>query len=300
MVKRLILCIISILPFLSEAQSFYAIRRPRNLLVHGGLGSALYKGELVNPKQLGKVRYNLVVGAEYIFSRRFTVRSELAWFRISGSDKNANDDRVTRNLSFFSNCQELNLTGTINLLQEPKQFYKRSAFNMYAFAGVGMLHFNPKAEYKGDKYPLQPLQTEGTTYNRYQVVIPYGIGAKFTIDPIHNLIIEGGYRTTFTDRLDDISIRRYPDPATLSSPLAVALSDRRAERIIDGGLDEPILNYNQGVRGNPKQKDGYFLMTVKFQYYLPVAIGPDAEAKKYYRKKRKGFSNPKRKPRYRH
>jgi Domain of unknown function (DUF6089) len=285
MVKRIIITIITVLPFLADAQSFYAIRRPRNLGVYGGTGTALYKGELVNPKQLGKVRYNLVVGAEYFFSRRFTAKSELTWFRIAGSDKDANDDRVTRNLSFFSNCQELSLAGTFYVLQEPRRFYQRSSVNGYVFLGAGLLHFNPKTEYQGDKHRLQPLQTEGTKYSLYQFVVPFGVGVKIMVDPLHNLIIEGGYRTTFTDHLDDISIRRYPDPATLSSPLAVALSNRRSEINID-------LPYSVGVRGNPKQNDGYFIMNVKFQYYLPMQIGPNREANQYYKKKRKGINLP--------
>ena len=297
MVKNLIVCLVLLVPFLSEAQSFYAIRRPRNLTVFGGTGTALYKGELVNPNQTGKVRYNLVVGSEYIFSRRISVKAELTWFRIAGSDKIANDDRVERNLSFTSNNQELSVQGVVHFLQEPKQFYKRSAFNAYAFAGIGLLHINPKAEYEGKKYPLQPLQTEGVKYSRYQTTIPYGIGIKIMIDPLHNLIIEGGYRSTFTDYLDDISSRRYTNPADLKGGpggLSAILSDRRKERDPDYPLD-----YTRGVRGNPKQNDGYFLMNVKLQYYLPVAIGPDAEAKKFYRKKRKAY-NPTKKPRYRH
>jgi len=294
MTKKLILVFIALVPFLAEAQSFYAIRRPRNLTVYGGTGTALYKGELVNPNELGKVRYNIVVGSEYFFSRRFTVRTELTWFRIAGSDKNANDDRVERNLSFFSNNQELAVTGTVHLMKEPKEFYKRSALNVYAFAGVGLLHMNPKAEMDGEKHALQPLQTEGTKYSRFQMAIPYGFGVKLMINPIYNIIIEGGYRTTFTDHLDDISIKRYPDPTTLSSDLSRAFSDRRQERIDDEGLDETVPPPGTGVRGNPDQKDGYFIMNVKLQYYLPSAIGASAASHRFYKKKRKGVFNPKR------
>ncbi len=291
MVNKLLLLVVSVIPLLAEGQSFYAIRRPRNLTVYGGTGTALYKGELVNPKTLGKVRYNLVFGAEYHFSGRVSVRAEATWFRITGSDKDANDDRVERNLSFFSNNQELSVHGVVYFLKEPKQFYQRSAFNIYAFAGVGLLHMNPKAEYDGKKYALQPLQTEGVKYSRFQTVIPFGVGVKFMIDPLHNLIIEGGYRTTFTDYLDDVSSRRYTDPQLLDGGvggLSATLSDRRKER-------DPAypLNYTKGVRGNPKQNDGYFLMNVKLQYYLPVAIGRDAEANRFYKKKRKLFNRKK-------
>lgn len=283
MFKKLVFILLSLLPFFVEGQSFYAMRRPRNFTVHGGTGIASYKGELVNPQQLGKVRYNIVVGAEYLFSRRFSVKSELTWFRLSGTDKTANDDRTLRNLSFFSNNQELSLAGVVHLLREDKLFSQRIAFNMYAFGGVGFLHFNPKAEYEGKNYALQPLETEGNSYSRLQLSIPYGIGFKFQITPVYNIVLEGGYRTTFTDRLDDISIRRYPDPATLQSDLSRALS-KRGKAI---------------VRGNPKENDGYFLMNVKLQYYLPKQVGPNRESNKFYKKKRKGKQNKVRLPRFR-
>jgi hypothetical protein len=221
------------------------------------------------------------VGSEYLFSRRFSVKAELTWFNIAGSDVKANDDRVERNLSFTSNNQELSVHGVVHLIKEPRQFYKRSMFNLYAFAGVGLLHMNPKAEYQGKKYALQPLQTEGVKYSQFQFAIPYGFGVKFMLDPLHNIIIEGGYRTTFTDYMDDISKKRYPNPADLSSPEAVIFSDRRKE------IDADPPPYTKGVRGNPDQNDGYFLLNIKYQYYLPYEIGPNAESKRYYKKKRK-------------
>jgi hypothetical protein len=289
MAKKLLIGLLAIIPFLSEAQSFYAIKRPRNLAVHGGSGVANYFGEMVNPKSIGKTSYNLVVGAEYFFSPRFTARAEAVWFRISGSDANANDDRVERNLSFFSNCQELSVNGAFYFLPESKSYYQRLSFNAYAFAGVGLLHFNPKAEYQGKKYPLQPLMTENVDYSRVSLVIPYGIGVRIRATPLLNVLIEGGYRKTFTDYLDDVSSKRYIDPTLLSSDLSRALADRRLER----DPDYPAL-YTVGVRGNPKFDDGYFLMNVKVQYYLPKEIGANRRFNSAYRKKRKAF-NPVRK-----
>lgn len=257
----------------------------------GGSGIASYKGELVNPNQLGKVRYNIVVGAEYLLNPRVTVKADLTWFSIAGSDANANDDRVERNLSFTSNNQELCVAGAFYFLKDPKEFYRRSSFNFYAFAGVAAFHMNPKAEYQGKKYALQPLETEGVKYSRFQFSIPYGLGVRLSIDPLHNIILEGGYRNTFTDYMDDISIKRYPDPTTLKdggTGLTTALSDRRRER----DPDYPV-GPNVGVRGNPQQNDGYFIFNIKYQYYLPFDIGA-AGNNKLYRKKRRGAFNPQR------
>lgn len=288
MAKKLLIGVLAIIPFLSEAQSFYAIKRPRNLAVHGGSGVANYLGEMVNPKSVGKVNYNLVVGAEYFVTQRLTVRAEAVWFRISGSDVNADDDRVERNLSFFSNCQELSVGGAFYFLPESKSYYQRRSFNIYAFTGAGFVHFNPKADYLGNKYALKPLMTENVDYSRFSLTVPYGLGVRMRATPLLNVLVEGGYRITLTDYLDDVSSRRYVDPTLLSSDLSRALADRRLER----DPDYPAL-YTVGVRGNPKFNDGYFLMNIKIQYYLPSAIGANAKMNSIYRKKRKAY-NPKR------
>ncbi|MCB0490064.1 MAG: outer membrane beta-barrel protein [Cyclobacteriaceae bacterium] len=266
-----------------DAQSFYSIRRERSLLVTFGSGTAAYLGEMTNPGSLGKVRYNIVFGGEYYLTNRISARAELTYFNISGSDETANDDRVERNLSFTSNNFEISATGAFNLFPNGRRFYQRPGFNLYGFAGIGVMYMNPKAEYQGEKVALQPLQTEGVKYSRIQPVIPYGLGARLKFGPFVNVMIEGGYRKTFTDYLDDVSIKRYPDPTTLSSDLSRALSDRRLER----DPNYPVAP-NLGVRGNPDNDDGYFLLNVKVQYYLPAGSGNGGKSKVTQRK-RKAF-----------
>ena len=134
-------------------------------------------------------------------------------------------------------------------------------------------------------YALQPLETEGVKYSRTQPVIPVGLGVRVKLDPFFNILLEGGYRFTFTDYLDDVSIHRYPDPATLKSDLSRALSDRRSEI----GYDLP---YNKGVRGNPKENDGYFLLNATLQYYLPKEIFRNSQRKLYNSKRKAYYRKP--------
>lgn len=265
---------------LSFGQSFYAIRRERSLMVTVGSGSANYFGELVNPGSLGKIRPNLVLGAEYYFFNRISARTELTWFMIAGDDAKANSDRVERNLNFFSNNFELSATGAVYLLPNGVRFYQRPILNLYGFAGIGLLYFNPKTRYQGDVVALAPLETEGTKYSRVIPVIPFGLGVKIKYGPFFNIIVEGGYRLTFSDYLDDVSITRYPDPASLKSDLSRALSDRRRERDPDYPITPGI-----GRRGNPDTNDGYILLNVKVQYYLPVTF-MDSQRKLYNRKRK--------------
>lgn len=289
MIRRLqfLAVFITLVPMFAEAQSFYTIRRNRNLLVSIGTGTASYKGELVNPGEMGVLKPNIAIGAEYYFTSRISARTELTWFQLSGDDAKADDDRKSRNLSFQSNNIELSAVGVLNLSPMGIRFYQRSQLNLHAFAGIGMVYFNPKAKYQGEWHALQPLQTEGVKYSRLQPVVPVGLGVRIKLDPFLNLLLEGGYRITFTDYLDDISVRRYPDPALLSSDLSRALSDRRVEI-----GTQPSNPQTVGVRGNPDENDGYFIANVTIQYYLPTEIFKSAQRKLYNSKRKAYYKKP--------
>lgn len=270
------------IPFVGYSQSFFALRRDRNFLVSVGTGTATYKGEMVNPGDFGRLRPNVAFGAEYYMNSRLSLRAELTYFQLRGSDKDADDDRWERNLSFKSGNVELSVMGAINLSPMGIRFYQRSALNFHAFAGIGVLYFNPKAELNGKTYALQPLQTEGKKYSRIQPVIPVGVGARIRLDPFFNILVEGGYRFTFTDHLDDVSRRRYLPTSSFTNPIAAQLADRRPE--IGTQPDNPT---QVGVRGNPKENDGYVILNVTLQYYLPKLVF--ANYNKLYNVKRKGY-----------
>lgn len=271
----------------ADAQSFYAVRKNRNLLVGLGSGTANYYGEMVNPGEFGILKFNIAANAEYYVHNRISVRANLTFFQISGDDSKADDDREERNLSFTSSNIELSAMGVVNLSPMGLRFYQRSKLNLHAFAGIGLLYFNPKAEYQGKKYALQPLETEGVRYSRITPVIPFGLGVRIKVDPFFNILIDGGYRITFTDYLDDVSVRRYPVASTLKSDLSRALSDRRVE------IGTQPANPSQvGVRGNPKENDGYFLMNVTLQYYLPYELFNDSQRKLYNKKRKYYYRRP--------
>ena len=260
----------------SMAQAFYAVRRDHDLIVSVGTGTSTYLGEFQNPGDNLDLKPSINIGAQIFVAPKFlenrlSVRSEITWFYLSGDDKKADDDRVERNLNFYSNNWELNAVGLLHVFKQDKKFYKRSFFNMYGFTGAGLMFMNPKTTYQGEKVALQPLQTEGIKYSRFQFVIPYGFGIKFRQGVLYNIAIEAGWRKTFTDYLDDASGRYYPDPAILKSDLSRALSDRRRER--DPNYPLPP---GKGVRGNPKQDDSYMLLNIKLEYFLPVDLFTDS------------------------
>jgi hypothetical protein len=271
----------------ATAQSFYSVRRDRTLIFSGGTGTATYFGELQNPGDYFDAKPNLNVGLSYFVAPQISVRAEAAWFQLSGSDAKAGDpSRAGRNLSFVSDNFELNMTGAIHLFPLGNRYYQRPVFNAYGFAGFGLMRMNPRAELNVAKYPLQPLQTEGVAYGRTQLVIPYGLGVRLKAGPFFNLAIEGGYRMMFTDYLDDVSTV-HPDKSTWTDPVRIALSDRRAEV----GFSPAEAGQ---IRGNPEKNDGYFLLNVKIEYYLPTNFIFRNSQNNMYRNKRRAMYNRRR------
>jgi hypothetical protein len=280
----LILWVAMLSPVLSLGQSFYSIRHERSLIVSAGAGTSSYFGELKDPGDNFDARPNLALGLQYFVHPNVSVRSELTYFTLKGDDALSEDQsRVNRNLSFTSGNIELNMTGAVHLFPLGRRFYQRKTFNVYGFAGFGLMFMNPKAEYQGQKYALQPLMTEDVKYSKIQPVIPYGIGAKVKMGPFFNLAVEGGWRLTFTDYLDDVSTV-HPDKSSWTDPIRVALSDRRVE-------GNPNLSpYPVGAqRGNADKNDGYFLLNVKVEYYLAKNFLFTNPNRKLYNTRRKAY-----------
>lgn len=264
----------------AEAQSFYAIRRSRSLIFSAGTGTSTYFGELKsNGGGYIDPRINLNVGLQYFVIPQLALRGELAWFQLSGDDAASTGAHLRRNLSFVSNNFEASVTGAFHLKPMNYRYYQRPPFNAYVYAGVGLMRFNPRAELNGTMHSLQPLMTEGVEYGRVGVVLPAGLGVKVKAGPFFNFVLEGGYRKTFTDYLDDVSTV-HPDKSTWTDPIRIALSDRGPEVDI---APKPA----GSVRGNSDKMDGYFLMNLKVEYYLPTTFGTPKQS---YRKKRRPYN----------
>lgn len=278
MKKLIVFILFTSLTLELSAQSFYNRRIDRKWVVSAGTGTAKYFGDLANSGEIFQsTRFNIEAGLEYRFDPRFSVRGALTYFRIHGDDKDANSDgRVVRNLYFVGNNFELSAVGMVQIFEEVGRYYQRPSVNVNAFAGLALLYFHPNAEipatdHNGNPLPdagkmkgLRQYQTEGVAYSPVTLAIPLGIGVKIKVSPFFNVGIAGGYRFTLTDYLDDISTV-YPGEGALSDPTAQALSDRRPE------IGLPVLEAGH-IRGNPNKKDGYFMLSIRGEYYLPPNI----------------------------
>ncbi len=267
----LILGLLLLSPFFSQAQSFFAVRHQRALMLTAGTGSSTYYGELSNPGTYVKLHPNLNVGLQIYVNPRISVRTELNWFQLKGTDTEADDEgRKKRGLSFLSNCFEISGTGAISLFANGNRYYRRPSINIYGFGGIGLLYFNPTSTLNGKSYALEPLHTEGVSYSRVVPVIPVGLGIRLKTGPNTNIVFEGGYRKTFTDYLDDVS-NKYTAASTDPVTAYFQNPNNPAYNTLTP-IDPANANtFSAGSkRGDPHVTDSYFLLNVKIEYYLPM------------------------------
>ena len=256
-VMKLFLAIIGaslLFPFSSSAQKL-------ELGVFGGLAN--YQGDLAPVAftlRETKPAYGLV--ARYNINKFLTLRANAMYGRISGNDgKTLLEWRQIRNLSFETHIYEASLVSELHLFGYEDCGGKR--FSPYAYFGLGIFNFNPKTIYNGQWVELQPLGTEGQGTSLYperqpykltQVSVPFGGGIKFRVGRGLNLSAEIGWRKTFTDYLDDVSLT-YVDRDILIAEnglLSHNLSNRSGEV-----LPSPINRLDGEQRGDPTDKDWY-------------------------------------------
>jgi len=171
------------------------------------LGSTNYSGDLSHTSYVGS-EANFAGGAliRYNVSEKFAFRANLLFGRISGDDKNSDDEaRLFRNLDFFSPITEISIVPEWYILGH--DYSAGKVFSPYVYAGVGVALFNPQTELEGTEFELNPLRTEGQLeeYSLSTLVVPLGVGVKYAVSRSFNVGIEFGARWTNSDFLDDVS-----------------------------------------------------------------------------------------------
>lgn len=246
------------------------------------LGASNYYGDLNNNSiVLSQTHFSGSFIGRYNVSERFAVKGFIGYGRISGSDENSSDALLkSRNLSFYSDIIEASAHLEYNLVKNSKAYSANTRKIIpYLFVGVGLFNFNPKAEYQGQVYELQPLGTEGqgsTVYNdrvKYaltQLCIPFGIGLRKKLGSNFSFGIELGARYTQTNYLDDIG-GTYAAKSVVESThgsIAMALSDRSGEINPGGAI------FQEGQARSIKSLDifdMYFMGGITLTYIFPNA-----------------------------
>lgn len=232
-----------------------------NVNLYGGFSN--YVGDLQSTRYTTSQSHGAFgAGLQYDLSGHFSLLSNLSYGRISAADAQSKQaDLRARNLSFESVITEWNVLFEYNLLD-----LRVHRVTPYVFGGVALFHFNPYAyDTMGHKVYLRPLSTEGEGLSQYpgrkpyattQLSIPFGGGIKFRVSDRVVVAYEINLRKTFTDNLDDVSTR-YVDQNTLLAARggeAVEMAYRGNE--LTDGKPYPAAGT---IRGNPKQKDWYYM-----------------------------------------
>jgi hypothetical protein len=226
--------------------------------VTAGFGANYYVGDLTDNSFSSGIRIspNFSAGLQQRINDRIHLRAELLWYQIAGADSLSNEfGKVERNLSFRARNLELSFVGIFHFINKSSNASGRAGFVPFAIFGIGVTTNDPKAELDGSIYSLRPLALEGVQYGKYAFVMPMGGGVRAKINEAFDISLEGSYRVTFTDYLDDVStvyVKHNDYPASI-------LADRSLTELKDEGMQ----------RGDPSNMDGYFIMSLKVQYYLP-------------------------------
>ncbi len=187
-----------------------------------------------------------------------------------------------RNLNFKSDIYEMSFQAEFN-------FFKfvtgdeEHRFTPYLTGGVGAFYYNPYTYYKGLRYDLRPLGTEGQNagnderkYQQFAACFPIGVGMKWWLKGGINISLEISNRLTSTDYIDDVSatyvgVEKFPGNKRGSNVIALALQDRSGE-VMSG----TTLGRAGKQRGNSSNNDQYVLALFSMSWHFTTYRCPQA------------------------
>ncbi|MBX2972328.1 MAG: hypothetical protein KF797_04440 [Flavobacteriales bacterium] len=260
------------------------------------LGGANYLGEMGGTDQprrdfvwdmkLGQTRWAIGGFARRKINRLISVNAGLMYLRVQGADElSTYRPRRGRNLNFRNDMFELYARPEFTLYQDNDLGGRgryRLDFRLFGYVGLAAYYSNPKGQVGGEGayHALRPLTTEMVKYSSIGLAVPVGVGFHFTQRRRHRFGMDIGWRTTFSDYIDDVSTT-YKDPAGLPdgrNGVAFQLYDQRP--LLGDGVDVPsVYNYGyhdtpgpslkkENQRGDPSHNDSYLTLTLTYSYVL--------------------------------
>lgn len=184
--------------------------------------------------------------------------------RIKADDSESGNSQFRdRNLNFKTSLNEISLQLDFNFFEYFVGGGRRN-FSPYIFTGAGAVLFNPKGIYDGNQYKLRFYMTEGQggAYKNYAFNIPYGVGMKARLKENWGFFIQVGYRTVYSDYIDDVS-GRYPNESSWPEKDSPELRATRRR------LSDPsITQYGTpGIqRGDFRKRDTYMFVGIGISY----------------------------------
>nr|MBI1231285.1 hypothetical protein [Cytophagales bacterium] len=281
---------------LAHAQAFNRFRfeEPWSVALH--LGPTQYFGDLYSLWKYDEgvqPDYNIGLTGRYTFGTNLKARMDVTYYQISGEDSKADpiSGRIPRELNFRARNWETALMAEYYL--KPVKVYNitREFLNPYIFAGVGVSTNNPQTLYRDRWVNLRPMRTENEAYPGFVMVFPMGLGLKYKANVYMDFFVEGNYRFTLTDFLDDVSAfnvsgfheELIADYVSGENPDRLRLSIRQRRYLLENG--EPNITLIRSSRGAPRRGsgdprenepnaryDGYFTLNFGAEIYFSEDI----------------------------
>ncbi len=239
------------------------------LEVGAGIGGSGYVGDL-NVNRLLKI--SGISAGGYVkmnFDAHWSLSANYTYGKIRANDLKSDEPEFRqRGLNFTTALNEASLQVDFNFFDYFAGGGRRK-FTPYLFVGAGGILFNPKANYsKYDLYDvvLRHYRTEGqnVVYRNYAFTVPYGAGLKFQLKENWGLFTQIGYRTAFTDYIDDVS-KTYPGENYWE------VAGFKPERINEAkSLSNPSLQNFESLqytqRGDFRKRDTYMFVGIGISY----------------------------------
>jgi hypothetical protein len=237
---------------------FLPVVHAQTMEVGFNAGAAGYMGDLnqKNPADFSGLALGAFIKSN--LDAYWAVGLHYNYGKIKDNDANSSDaDFRKRNINFSTPLHELSLQVDFNFLD----YFAGGGtkhFTPYIFTGVGGLIFNPRATYQDQEYKLRYYKTEGISYKNYAVSIPYGVGVKFRIAERWGMLAQLGYRTVYSDYLDDVG-DKYPqtDVTVNTGNTMINLSNPSVPF-------QPVIPGSQ--RGDYNKKDTYLFFHIGVSY----------------------------------
>jgi hypothetical protein len=157
-----------------------------------GLGTFNYTGDLVRNYSFGNSQPAATVFYRSNISKVISMRTSLTGGRLSGSDADAIDVFAAKRASSFNVFLLEASAGFEYHFLDWRDTKRPLRFTPYIFAGAAMFIMS------GNTAKTAP-------YSNVQPAIPFGVGAKYVLNPNWYISLEFAARKTFFDYIDNIS-----------------------------------------------------------------------------------------------
>ncbi len=264
--RNLFLLFSSFITVHSFAQGYFSGRKEWGVLA----GASSYYGDIFHNYSTKHIYPSAGLVLKRNYSGYFSSRFSAQYLKISGTDSEQPIYK-SRNLSFQTPIIEVG-GGLEFSFRDFGTNVNNKKGTAYTFMGLNMFYFNP-TRFENKDIKLRNLRTEGQSkYSALQPSVSLGLGYKKLFrQRLHKgawvIGIEGNWRKTFTDNLDDVN-GKYADYKTQL--------DNQGQASVDFGHPETLLGlqpYAAGTgRGDTHLKDWYYFLGLSLTYRFTPLI----------------------------